>query len=176
VERNTLVVNFYGGPNARKSTTAAAVYAELKMRGINCELVREFAKDLVWEESFRLMENQTWIFGVQYHRMWTLLGKVDVIVNDAPLLHSIIYGAQNDELHQLVWRHHNRLKNLNVFCVRGNDFQQEGRVHTLEQSIEIDHKVKDLLKNSEGYHKFPGGDRKSYLEIGDLVEEMLGNQ
>jgi len=35
----TLVVNLYGGPGTGKSTTAAATFAELKMAGINCELV-----------------------------------------------------------------------------------------------------------------------------------------
>lgn len=45
-----LVVNLFGTPGAGKSTGAAYIFSELKMRGINAELVIEFAKDKVWEK------------------------------------------------------------------------------------------------------------------------------
>ncbi len=48
-KHDTLVVNLLGGPGSGKSTTAADVFARLKWQDINCELVTEFAKDLVWE-------------------------------------------------------------------------------------------------------------------------------
>lgn len=44
---NTIVVNLFGAPGAGKSTGAAHIFAELKMCGINTELVTEFAKDKV---------------------------------------------------------------------------------------------------------------------------------
>lgn len=43
----TLVVNLFGTPVAGKSTGAAYIFSELKMRGINAELVTGFAKDKV---------------------------------------------------------------------------------------------------------------------------------
>ena len=46
-----LVVNLFGAPGAGKSTGAAYIFSKLKMSGINVELVTEFAKDKVWEES-----------------------------------------------------------------------------------------------------------------------------
>jgi len=46
-----LVVNLFGAPGAGKSTGAAYIFSQLKMAGINAELVTEFAKDKVWEES-----------------------------------------------------------------------------------------------------------------------------
>ena len=45
---NTLVVNLYGAPGSGKSTGAAYIFAKLKMLGVNCELITEFAKDKVW--------------------------------------------------------------------------------------------------------------------------------
>ena len=42
-----LVVNLFGVPGAGKSTGAAYVFSKLKMKGINAELVTEFAKDIV---------------------------------------------------------------------------------------------------------------------------------
>jgi adenylylsulfate kinase-like enzyme len=41
------VINLFGGPGTGKSTLAAALFTDLKMKGINAELVTEFAKDLV---------------------------------------------------------------------------------------------------------------------------------
>lgn len=46
-----LVVNLFGVPGAWKSTGAAHVFSQLKMKGINAELITEFAKDKVWENN-----------------------------------------------------------------------------------------------------------------------------
>lgn len=46
-----LVVNLFGTPGAGKSTGVAYIFSNLKMRGINAELVTEFAKDMVWEDN-----------------------------------------------------------------------------------------------------------------------------
>ena len=66
---NPLIVNFYAGPGAGKSTMVAHTFAELKWRGINCELVTEYAKDKVWEKSFETLENQFYVSAKQYHRL-----------------------------------------------------------------------------------------------------------
>ena len=46
----TKVLNLYGGPGVGKSTGAAYIFSMLKLAGINCELVREYAKELVGAE------------------------------------------------------------------------------------------------------------------------------
>ena len=45
--KKTLVVNLIAPPSAGKSTMAANIFAELKWMGIDCEIVSEFAKELV---------------------------------------------------------------------------------------------------------------------------------
>ena len=52
-----IVCNFFSGPGAGKSTLAAAVFAKLKMLGVNCELVTEFAKDKTWEKNYTALSN-----------------------------------------------------------------------------------------------------------------------
>ena len=54
-----IVINLFAGPGVGKSTTAARVFAELKLKGVNCEMALEFAKDKVWEESFTACKG-TW--------------------------------------------------------------------------------------------------------------------
>ena len=47
--KNTIIVNLFGGPGTGKSTGAAYIFSQLKLAGIDCEFVSEFAKDKVWE-------------------------------------------------------------------------------------------------------------------------------
>ena len=77
-----LVVNLFGAPGAGKSTGAAYIFSRLKLAGINAELVTEFAKDKVWEESKAVFQNQAYIFGKQYFRISRVQDKVDVVITD----------------------------------------------------------------------------------------------
>jgi len=63
MEKETLIVNLFGGPGTGKSTLCADLFAKLKWRHTNCEMALEFAKDKVWEESFKVLDNQIYIFG-----------------------------------------------------------------------------------------------------------------
>lgn len=58
-----ILVNLYGAPGSGKSTGAAYIFSKLKMAGIDAELVTEFAKDKVWEESKAPFDNQAYMFG-----------------------------------------------------------------------------------------------------------------
>ena len=49
----TVVINLFGGPGCGKSTIAAELFAILKKQGYEVELVTEYAKDKVWEESLK---------------------------------------------------------------------------------------------------------------------------
>lgn len=91
-----LVVNLFGAPGAGKSTGAAYIFSKLKMAGVNAELVTEFAKDKVWEESKAVFQNQAYIFGKQYFRISRVQDKVDVVITDSPILLSSFYA--NDEV------------------------------------------------------------------------------
>lgn len=71
---------------------AAYIFSELKMRGINAELVTEFAKDKVWENNDEVFKNQAYIFGKQSYKMSRCRDKVDVIITDSPLPLSIFYN------------------------------------------------------------------------------------
>lgn len=53
--KSTIVVNLFAGPGAGKSTGAAYIFAMLKMHGIDCELVTEFAKDKTWEHNSKAL-------------------------------------------------------------------------------------------------------------------------
>jgi hypothetical protein len=156
--KDTLVVNLFAGPGAGKSTTAAGIFFELKSKGINCELAAEYAKDLCWEERTRTFDDQIYIFGKQYHRIFRLLGQVAVVITDSPLLLTPVYDAEKrPTLKKLVLEEHNKMWTYNVFLKRKKAFNPKGRNHNEEQSKDIDYAVADmLLENDVLFETFEG--------------------
>lgn len=144
-----LVLNLYGAPGSGKSTGAAYIFSKLKQQGISCELITEFAKDLVWDNSYSL-NNQIYVFGEQYHRMERLRGKVDVIITDSPLPLSLIYHSIKNEdvkklFEQLVIAATNSFDNLNWFIIRDKPYVQTGRLQTETESDAISNVIRDML-------------------------------
>lgn len=146
---NTLVINLIGGPGSGKSTCASGIFYELKKLGINCEMALEFAKDKVWEESYRTMDDQIYIFGKQFHKIWRLKDKVNVIITDSPLLVSIYYNKDySNYFDKLVLEQYNRFNNKLFFIERNDSYQTEGRIQTKEEAEKIDKEIKDILQNN----------------------------
>lgn len=154
----TLVVNLLGGPGANKSTAAAGIFNALKYDGVNCELAAEFAKDLTWEERQETLKDQIYVFGKQYHRIFRLLNKVDVIITDSPILLTPIYDSKNRELlKQLVLTEHDSWWTYNVFLKRSKKYNPKGRNQTEDEAKQIDRVVLDFLtENNLPFEVFDG--------------------
>lgn len=145
--KKTIVVNLLCGPGGGKSTFCAGIFAALKWDEIECEMVLEYAKELVWENSLAKLENQLYVFGKQQNRLFRLNGKVDVVVTDSPLFNSIIYDAKGDKLFtEFVLREHFKYDNMNFFLERKKKYNPNGRCQTFEQAKELDKKIMSSLK------------------------------
>ena len=141
-----IVVNLFAGPGTGKSTSCAQIFSELKWQGVNCEMAREFAKDKVWEESFKVLDDQIYIFGKQQHRMKVLIGQVDVIITDSPLLLSIVYDkTENQNFKNLVVDTYRQFENINIFLEREKPYNPKGRVQDEDKAKGLDVQVKNLL-------------------------------
>lgn len=145
--KETIIINLIGGPGCGKSTCASGIFYELKKLGINCELSLEFAKDKVWEESYKVLDDQFYVFGKQYHKLFRLKDKVDVIITDSPLIISIHYNKISSEhFNNLVVEQYHTFNNLMYFINRPETYQSEGRLQTLEESEMIDSDIKKVLQ------------------------------
>ena len=143
-----IVVNLFAGPGSGKSTTCAGVFAKLKLAGVNCEMALEYAKDKVWEESNKVLDDQIYVFGKQLHRIFRLKDKVDVVITDSPILLSIIYDKTgNKYFSDLVLNQFNNFNNRNYFIERTTVYNPKGRLQTEDEAKEIDKVLLDLLKD-----------------------------
>lgn len=176
-----IVVNMCGAPGAGKSTGAAYVFSKLKMAGVNVELVTEFAKDKVWEESHAVFENQLYMLAKQYFRMTRCENKVDVIVTDSPLLLSLIYNTNKErlgiEFEQLTVRLFNYYDNMNYFIKRNKPYNPIGRFQTEEESNELSKKIKKLFTNIGYSMKEIAGDITGYeIIVKEVLEKIKANE
>lgn len=153
-----LVINLLGGPGSRKSTLAADVFARLKWANINCELVNEYAKDKVWEGSFKVLDNQPYIFAKQYTKLDRLRGQVNIVITDSPLLLSLIYNKkEGKEFEDFVKAKWDSFINLNFMINRKATYNPIGRTQTEEEAKHIDTQIKELMyKNKYSYFEIEG--------------------
>lgn len=150
MRENPIVVNLFGGPGCGKSTVAAGLFYKLKCDGFyDCELVTEVAKDIIWSGAPHQLANQPYVFGEQYFRLWRLIGKVDVIITDSPILLSVNYDVtKTQEFEDLCLAKFREFNNHNFYLTR-TDYQQpfvlNGRVNDLESSLIKDKEIRDTL-------------------------------
>lgn len=147
--KETLVINLIGGPCSGKSTVAAELFARLKKMGIHSELVSEYIKEHIYDENNNIINDQIFLFSNVLHRLKNKLNKVDVIVHDGSLLLNINYDKDNNnKLHDLIISEYKKFNNIDFFIKRGNiEFEDYGRIHNYEQSLELDEKIKQLYNN-----------------------------
>ena len=164
----TIVVNLFGVPGAGKSTGAAYIFSQLKMRGVNAELITEFAKDKVWEENKEVFKNQAYIFGKQSFRMSRCDGKVDVIITDSPLLLSILYNDDprlTENFNKSVLDVFNSYENLNYCLLRVKPYNPIGRHQTEEESDALQQPIVKLLIDRDVEFTYVDGDKDGYEKI-----------
>jgi hypothetical protein len=153
----TLIVNLFAGPGTGKSTIAAGLFYRLKIAGINCEYVQEYAKDRTWQEDWTALQCQPYIAGKQMFRVMRLLGKVDVVITDSPLLLSLVYPSfgSTPAFDQWVLEAFALFNNLNIFLERDPEkhrYNASGRSQSEDEAMVIDQKVRGLLTNHSIEH------------------------
>jgi DNA polymerase III delta prime subunit len=175
-KNKTIIISLFGPPGCGKSTCAAYCFAKLKMMGVNCELVTEFAKDKVWEQNNEALSNQIYIFAKQYYRITRCVGKVDVIVTDSPLALSPFYNKDPDidkPLKELVFSINKKYNNKNYFLRRVKKYNPVGRLQTESESNEYGIRIKDMLDANDFQYKEVDGDLMSVdVIIQDVMEDL----
>ena len=80
------IINFIAGPSVGKSVMTSLIFSKMKIKGYNCEIVPEYAKQLVWTEEYELLNNQYHVSYYQNKLLNALKDKTDFIITDGCLL------------------------------------------------------------------------------------------
>ena len=141
-------INFYGGPGSGKSTVASVLYSDLKILQYTTELVREAAKDKVYQGvDLSQSDNnmQLIVFASQLERELLVSNHVDYIVSDSPLFLNAYYSKSQYLLQ--VAKDNNKEDDIHIWVERDANerFETKGRSHNERESKKIDLEMKKFL-------------------------------
>ena len=193
ISQRLRVVELWGGPGSGKSTTAAGLFARLKLDvardlagKVSVELITEYAKQVTWllahwyphgrpsEEAVRraLGQRQAALFGEQWGRLAQLVGQVDVAISDSPLwlcahyCDPVLYPRE--AWSAVIAAHYAQIEVLHVWVRRVKPYETRGRNETEEQAREIDRALRVLWRQAPGGEIFEvDGDEGAPAQIRD---------
>lgn len=171
--KNTKIINLFGPPCSGKSTTAAGLFYIMKSQSISCELVTEYAKDMVWRGlPLKAFEDQFYISAKQHHRLHRCFGKVDYIIMDSPLLLSLAYIPEKyfKTFKPFILEVFNSYSNHNFVLERIKQYVGTGRNQTKEQSIAIGERIKNVLEENNVDFQVIRGDGNAPKEIFKILD------
>jgi hypothetical protein len=155
--KQTLVINFVGAPGVGKSLFSALLYAELKLRGLQIEYIQEYVKNLIWQERFEEINNQFEVSYQQYKMLKAVDGKLDYIVTDGSLLLGLYYNeifphnvSNVEKTREMIKAKMGEFNSVYIFLEHGDfPFENEGRIHTYEESKHISVQLESLIEELE---------------------------
>lgn len=169
-----IVINLIGAAGSGKSVIANEVFAKVKRMGVSCENIQEYAKGVVYEENYKALKDQLFIYANQFHAMNMAKDSARVLVLDSPLVLSLYYnktfgGEQipNELFEKLVMEGYKNFDNLNYFIIRDHEYKQEGRYQKEEEARSQEKEIKQLVERL--------GIKIKYLKSSDSCAEIIAN-
>lgn len=176
----TKIINLCGGPGVGKSTVAAGLFCKLKQEKISCEYVSEYAKEVTWEETHKLLENQIHVFSEQFRRQYRLLNKVSYIITDSPLILNSIYfdyyllrtkepffSSEYEDLTRTFFdTTFLQFDNINFFLKRNKDYDPVGRNQTITEAEKLDSRIFRKMVNLKiDFETLNGSEEENIMTI-----------
>lgn len=151
------VISFFAGPCSGKSVSAAYIFAELKRRGVNAELVSEYVKDWVWEGRPMGVYDQFYFTAKQIKKESRLLGKADVVITDCPVWLGAYYaerispplirnGVESAVQGYYLQSHLEGHRHIDIWLNRPDvPYDERGRWHTEIEAKQVDENLRPFL-------------------------------
>lgn len=154
---NKLLINVYGSPATGKSYTAEHLAAALRDAGIACELVTEYATELIHQGRTDELKDQVVVTGEQLRREQAALNHANIVITDSPTALGIIYAPEHQKaaLHDIAAQS-DKIPHINILLRHDYEslatFSINGRIHDKEQSLAIQEQLIEMLKGKERIH------------------------
>jgi hypothetical protein len=143
---------FYGAAGTAKSTIAAYVFSQLKMKGMSVELVREHVKNWTYYNRVPRSFDQCFLFAKQLHLEDEVLqAGFDYVVTDCPLLLPVFYAKRAEvpgskQLLRQVEEFDKRYQPLHILLQRPpGSYDKLGRFHSPKEIKVIDEELEGFL-------------------------------
>lgn len=124
-----------------------------------CEMVREYIKDWVFENRPPQHGDQSYFFAKMARKERIFMANnLNFIITDSPLILTHYYGLRYDKFEQLFNTSLNMLKNHHQICIengykvehfllrRAKKYSEVGRLQTKEQALQIDKEIEKMLQ------------------------------
>lgn len=138
-------INFLGGPDAGKTTTAADVFSRLKRLRVSVEYVNEYVKAWAYEGRNIDAYDQFYLQAKQMHYEYRFLKHgVKNIVTDSPVCLGYIYAPPSltPVLRQISDTYDKGFAHVNIYLDRGDKpYDPHGRYQDRERAVEVDKKI-----------------------------------
>ena len=178
------VINFISGPSVGKSVISSLVYGELKCKGYTTEYVQEYAKQLVWLEKWDKLNNQYLVSSKQYELINVLnkVKSIKYIVVDGSLLLGAYYNkhyktnvSNIEKTEEMILNRMKEFKNIYIYLERNPEIQyeNEGRVQTYKESVQIDKRLLELLEEQEIKYKKYRSEKHNVAKIIEYIEQEM---
>lgn len=171
--KNTLIVNLFAGSWCGKSG-AAWLFSQLKMKGVDCKYVGEFANDKVWENNDEVFKCQFYVTVKQAFKISRYFGKVDVIITDSPIAIGAQY-TESEKLADAILEEFNKYEiyNYNVLLKRTKPYNPNV-LHQTEAEAVIDMFTQRWLDVNNILYVSVNGDEDGYKKILNNILARIG--
>ena len=139
------LIGLIGAPGSGKTTCAAWLFSQMRLKGLRCEMASEFAKDLFWDDS-NAWKDQLYVFANQWRMIDRVLCRTDYVVCDSPPILSMFYNRPHTSAFEnLVMERCGEFDTMLYLLKRTAPYDQIGRRETEEESDRLHDEMESWL-------------------------------
>jgi len=175
-----MLINFHSGACAGKSTIAAWLFSELKLRHYNVELCQEYIKGWAWLKIVPQSWDSFYVFAKQLRAIDICARHKVHVITDSPLLMQVAYMELNncpfvDDVINLCQKYEKENPSINFFLNRSVPYAEQGRYENYLEAVKMDNMIKALLDREKiSYKTVNPIDDKEFILENILNNEAIG--
>lgn len=153
MESKSTLIEFYAGPGSGKTTESTSLFSFIKRSGIHCEFIREIATEKILRDRAHVLKHHQLSMISEYiERIETMerLGQ-KIFILDSSIDLGLYYSPEcvyREEVERIIKKFYSTRRRIKIFVEKNLSIEHTmlGRVHTREQSLEIDRDLQQIYR------------------------------